>query len=58
LNELQHQISQHIAHLGSGDARYPDDLLWTILHEKAASYGISKQLSSSLKIAREKTPSP
>jgi hypothetical protein len=52
LNELQHQISAHIAHLGEGTARYPEDVLWQILQEKAAAYGISNHLNSSIKRAR------
>jgi len=48
LNELQHQISQHIAHLGEDGKRYPEDVLWEILHEKAARYGLSAHLNQSL----------
>jgi hypothetical protein len=48
LNELQHQISQHIAHLGEDSKRYPEDVLWEILYEKAARYGWSAHLKQSL----------
>jgi hypothetical protein len=48
LNELQRQISQHIAHLGKDSKRYPEDVLWEILHEKAARYGLSAHLKQSL----------
>ena len=48
LNELQHQISQHIAHLGEDSKRYPEDVLWEILQEKAARYGLSAHLKQSL----------
>jgi hypothetical protein len=52
LNELQHQISQHIANLGDGSARYPDDVLWQILQEKAAAHGLTNHLNSSIKRVR------
>jgi hypothetical protein len=48
LNELQHQISQHIAHLAEASDRYPDDVLWEILQEEAARYSISTYLNQSL----------
>jgi hypothetical protein len=48
LNELQHQISGHIAGLGLGRDRYPDDVLWQILAETAAAYGLANHLKSSL----------
>jgi len=52
LNELQHQISGHIAAIGLRANRYPDDVLWTILEEKAASYGLNAHLRHSLEFAR------
>jgi hypothetical protein len=52
LNELQHQISGHIAGLGLGRERYPDDVLWKVLEEKAAAYGLSAHLRKSLEFAR------
>ena len=52
LNELQHQISAHIAHIGDGSKRYPDDVLWQILQGKAATYGISNHLESSITLVR------
>jgi len=48
LNELQHQISQHIAHLAEASDRYPEDVLWEILQDKAARYSISACLNGSL----------
>ena len=54
LNELQHQISQHIAAIGIGSDRYPDKVLWQILSEKAATYGLSAHLIQSLEFARSR----
>ena len=54
LNELQHQISGHIVGLGLGGDRYPDDVLWEILAEKAAAYGLSAHLRQSLEFARSR----
>jgi hypothetical protein len=48
LNELQHQISSHISGLGLGRDRYPDDVLWKILHETASNHRLSAHLRSSL----------
>ena len=55
LNELQHQISGHIVGLGLGRDRYPDDVLWQILAEKAAAYGLSSHLRHSLEHARSRS---
>jgi len=52
LNELQHQISGHIVGLGLSSDRYPDDVLWRILAETAATYGVSSHLKHSLARAR------
>ena len=52
LNELQHQISAHIGHIGNGSKRYPEDVLWQILQEKAKAYGISNHLTGSLERAK------
>ncbi len=52
LNELQHQISGHVAAIGLKCDRYPDDVLWNILNEKAASYGLHAHLKQSLDYAR------
>ncbi len=49
LNELQHQISQHIAALGLNRERYPDKVLWKILNEKAEHYRIRSALERSLR---------
>ena len=54
LNELQHQISQYIAGIGLGSDRYPDAVFWQILHEKAASYGLSAHLTKSIEFARSR----
>ncbi len=48
LNELQHQLSQHIAAIASGSERYPDDVLWNILSEKAEAHQIRASLRQSL----------
>ncbi len=48
LNELQHQISSHIANLGLGSDRYPDTVLWQILVETSAAHRLSGHLKSSL----------
>jgi hypothetical protein len=52
LNELQHQISQHIVAIGIGRDTYSDRVLWEILSEKAATYGLSAHLIQSLEFAR------
>jgi hypothetical protein len=49
LNELQHKISQNIGHLSEGTNRYGGELIWQILHETAANYGLSAHLQTSLK---------
>src|SRR5689334_9342049 len=54
LNEIQHQISGHIAAIGLRDDRYPDDVLWKILSEKAAAYDLSAHLRQSLDFARSR----
>jgi hypothetical protein len=54
LNELQHQISGHIAAIGLKHDRYPDDVLWNILHEKAAAYGLTVHLGRSIDFARSR----
>lgn len=55
LNELQHQISQHIAALTLGSKRYPDEVLWKILIEKAESHGIAAALQRSLRSVRSRS---
>jgi hypothetical protein len=57
LNELQHQLSSHIFGIATQQSRYPDDVLWNILHEKAAYYGILANLKHSVKYASGRTPS-
>jgi len=52
LNEIQHQISFHIAGIGAKRERYPDNLFLQILSEKASSYGLSAHLVQSLNYAR------
>jgi hypothetical protein len=54
LNELQHQISGHIAAIGLKHDRYPDEVLWKILDEKAAAYGLTAHLRQSLDSARSR----
>ncbi|MCU1342234.1 MAG: hypothetical protein JWN92_1657 [Candidatus Acidoferrum typicum] len=54
LNELQHQISQHIAGIGLGTDRYPDTVFWQIIHEQAASYGLAAHLTKSIEFARSR----
>jgi hypothetical protein len=54
LNELQHQISSHIAGIGLGRDRYPDEVLWNILAEKATAYGLGAHLKKSLEWARSR----
>jgi hypothetical protein len=34
--------------------RYPDDVLWNILHEKAAYYGVTAHLKQSLNYPRSR----
>ena len=55
LNEIQHQISFHIAGIGAKRERYPDDVLLQILSEKASFYGLSAHLVQSLDYARTQT---
>lgn len=52
LNELQHQLSSHIAAIGLNRERYPDDVFWNIIDEKAGCYNISSALIDSLRFAR------
>ena len=54
LNELQHQISGHIVGIALGHDRYPDDVLWKILDEKASAHGLSSHLKHSLEAARSR----
>lgn len=54
LNELQHQISGHVAAIGLRHDRYPDEVLWAILNEKAAAYGLLAHLRQSLDFARSR----
>ena len=52
LNELQHQLSQHVAAIGLRRDRYPDEVLWNILNEKADWYGLLAHLKQSFVSAR------
>jgi len=54
LNELQHQISGHIAAIGLRQNRYPDDVLWNILNEKAAAFGLLAHLKQSFDSVRSR----
>ena len=51
-NELQHQISSHIGAIGLSKERYPDEVLWQILQEKAEQHQISPDLAQSVQFAR------
>ena len=51
LNELQHQLSSHIAALGMGSGRYPDDVFLNGLDEKASYYGLGGHLKQSFDFA-------
>ena len=55
LNELQHQISGHIVAIGLERDRYPDDVLWAIIEEKAPQYQVSPALEESLQVARSRS---
>jgi hypothetical protein len=55
LNELQHQISSHVAAIGLAAERYPDDVLWDILEEKAVQYQVSPELAQSIQFARSRS---
>jgi hypothetical protein len=48
LNELQHQISSHIAALGIRRDRWTDEDFWEILVDEASRFGLSACLKSSL----------
>jgi hypothetical protein len=48
LNELQHQISQHIAHLADGSNTYSSEALWEILQGTAANHRLAPHLTESL----------
>lgn len=52
LNEIQHQISFHLAGIGAKRERYPDDVFLQILSDKASSFGLSAHLAQSLDSAR------
>jgi hypothetical protein len=52
LNELQHQLSGHVAAIGMKHDRYSDEVLWSILNEKATAYGLLAHLQQSLEFAR------
>jgi len=54
LNELQHQISSQVAGIGLRQERYPNEVLWNILHEKANFYGILAHLKQSFDFARSR----
>jgi hypothetical protein len=54
LNELQHQISSHVVAIGLRQERYPDEVFWNILNEKAAFYGILAHLKQSFDFARSR----
>jgi hypothetical protein len=51
LNELQHQLSSHIAALGTGRGRYPEDVFLNGLDERASYYGLSAHFKQSFAFA-------
>lgn len=51
VNELQHTLTSQIGALCSGSSRYPDDVFWQILSEKAAMYGLTEPLDRALTFA-------
>ena len=51
LNELQHQISGEIVDLGLGRDKGSTDILWEILQEEAAKFGLGRHLRDSLEYA-------
>ena len=54
-NELQHNISSELRHHLEGDPdRYPDEVLLSILLEKADNYELSNQLQQALAATTEK----
>jgi hypothetical protein len=55
LNEIQHQISFHIAGIAAKRERYHEDVFLQILSEKASSFGLSSHLRQSLDYARAHT---
>jgi hypothetical protein len=58
LNELQHKISNHIAGIAMERERYPEDVFWSVLVEKAAQYGLSVHLAQCFNSARGWTLGP
>jgi len=52
LNEIQHQISSHIAAIGAKQKRYPEDAFMQILSQEASSSGLSAHLAQSIAYAR------
>jgi len=52
LNEIGHQISQHIVALGANHKKYPEDVFLRILAEEASSAGLSAHLAQSLQWAK------
>ena len=55
LNELQHQISQHICSLGLSRERYPEEVLWNIFYDQADTHGIRSTLERSLQDVRHRS---
>jgi hypothetical protein len=54
INELQHQISQHIAAIGIDRDRYPDEVLCRILGETASRYEITSALQGATEHAKSR----
>ncbi len=51
LNELQHKLLGQIAALATDAERYPDDVLWSILHELATHHSIDGALAHAIVFA-------
>ena len=54
LNEIQHSISGQIAAIGLSDERYPEDVLWNILQDKATFHGLLPHLMESFDFAQSR----
>ena len=57
INELQHTISGHVAGFGTEVPRYPDEVLWNVLHERAEMYAIGEALTEAVEFANSRTTS-
>ena len=55
LNELQHKLLSQIGALGTGAARYPDDVFWAILDETATNHLIAGALADAIVFAASRS---